>query len=114
MRRRRRHSRRWHYHPFHRVKSFHETNLCQSRAHCHECRTSLPFRQHLLRQKLVTSAEFPCPFGYDGNGLGTIIEAIVKPIGKWLGLKCLDPQTGALKPLSPCAKRRDKLNALKR
>ena len=41
--------------------------------------------------------------------LGTRLERAVKPIAKALRLPCLD-KGGALKPKSPCAKKRDWLN----
>lgn len=42
---------------------------------------------------------------------GDKVEKLVKPIAKALNLPCLDDD-GKLKPESPCAKRRDKLNEL--
>lgn len=44
------------------------------------------------------------------RGVGDIVERIVKPIAKALNLPCLDKTTHALRPESPCAKRRDFLN----
>ena len=46
------------------------------------------------------------------EGLGDKVEALVKPIAKALKLPCLD-KTGKLRPDSPCAKRRDRLNKLR-
>lgn len=40
---------------------------------------------------------------------GTVIEHLVKPIGRTLNLSCYDDQ-GQLKPESGCAKRRDAIN----
>lgn len=42
-------------------------------------------------------------------GLGDRIERLVKPIAKALRLGCLD-ENGHLKPESPCAKKRDRIN----
>jgi hypothetical protein len=47
--------------------------------------------------------------GADKQGLGDIIEALVKPLARALGLSCLD-QDGNLRPESGCAKRRDRIN----
>ena len=41
--------------------------------------------------------------------LGTVVEQIAKPLAHALGLPCLEPD-GTLKPASPCARRRDRLN----
>jgi hypothetical protein len=49
--------------------------------------------------------------GLDRELLGDKIESLVKPIAKALKLPCLDGK-GKLKPSSPCAKRRDKINQL--
>jgi hypothetical protein len=46
-------------------------------------------------------------------GLGDRVERLAKPIAKALRLPCLDEKS-QLKPESPCAKRRDKLNELGR
>ena len=43
------------------------------------------------------------------RGLGNVIEGLIKPVARVLGLSCLD-STGRLKPDSPCARRRDALN----
>jgi len=43
------------------------------------------------------------------RGLGDLVEWIVKPIAKRLKLKCLDEKQ-RLRPESPCAKRKAKLN----
>jgi hypothetical protein len=43
------------------------------------------------------------------RGAGDLVERVVKPLAKLFGNKCLDEQ-GRLKPGSPCAQRRDKLN----
>ena len=43
-------------------------------------------------------------------GLGDIVEKLVHPIAVALKLPCLEK--GKLKPQSPCAKRRDRLNKL--
>lgn len=44
------------------------------------------------------------------RGLGDMVAKIAKPVAKLLRLDCLDNKTGDLKPKSPCAQRRDKLN----
>ena len=49
--------------------------------------------------------------GLDRELLGDKIEALVKPIAKAFKLPCLD-KNGGLKPMSGCAKRRDKINQL--
>lgn len=49
------------------------------------------------------------PESFSRLRLGDKVERAVKPIAKALGLPCLD-KDGNLKPDSPCAKRRDKLN----
>jgi hypothetical protein len=46
-------------------------------------------------------------------GLGDRVEKLVKPMAIALKMKCLDEQK-QLKPESPCAKRRNKLNELGR
>jgi hypothetical protein len=43
--------------------------------------------------------------------LGDMVEALAKPIAKALRLSCLD-ENSRLRPESPCAKRRDRLNAI--
>lgn len=44
------------------------------------------------------------------RGLGDLVERAAKPIAKALKMSCLD-EKGQLKPVSPCGKRRDALNA---
>jgi hypothetical protein len=46
------------------------------------------------------------------RGVGDIVERLAKPIARALNLPCLDKTTHALRPESPCAKRRDALNKL--
>lgn len=47
------------------------------------------------------------------TGLGDMVERVAKPIAKALKMNCLDPDKQyQLRPESPCAKRRDKLNKL--
>lgn len=43
------------------------------------------------------------------RGLGDLVERVAKPIAKALRLPCLD-ENHNLRPESPCAKRRDRLN----
>ena len=43
------------------------------------------------------------------GGVGDVIERLVKPVARALGLNCLD-SSGQLKPDSPSARRRDALN----
>lgn len=43
---------------------------------------------------------------------GTMIERLVKPVGRAMGLPCYE-KDGRLKPESPCAKRRDMLDGVK-
>jgi len=45
-------------------------------------------------------------------GLGDAIHKVAGPIGQALDLGCLDKQTGALKPGTPCQKREAALNKL--
>ena len=44
------------------------------------------------------------------RGLGDVVERLAKPIAVALKMPCLDAKR-ELKPESPCAKRRDKLNS---
>lgn len=44
-------------------------------------------------------------------GLGDAVAAIATPIARILGLPCVDPATKQLRPDSPCAKRKARLNA---
>jgi hypothetical protein len=46
------------------------------------------------------------------RGLGDMVERVFHPVAVALRLPCNDQKTGTLKPESPCAKRRDKLNEL--
>ena len=48
------------------------------------------------------------------RGLGDIVEAIVHPLAVALDLPCLDDSKQSLRPESPCAQRRDKLNQMGR
>lgn len=59
--------------------------------------------------------EIPCPSDVQAKvlgmrGLGDVVERAVKPVARALNLDCLDKATGALKPTSRCAKRRDAMN----
>lgn len=45
------------------------------------------------------------------RGLGDVVAKIATPIARALGLPCVDKVTRELKPNSPCARRRDALNA---
>lgn len=45
--------------------------------------------------------------------IGTVISKFATPIAGVLGLDCYDDATGDLKPESPCAKTRNRLNAAK-
>jgi len=94
---------------------------CLSHVHCAACRNDAAFRTSLLRAGAVQTDDFRCPegcrIGQTENlpqpfrrGLGDVIEVFAKPIAKALKLPCLDDQD-RLKPESPCAKRRDALNA---
>lgn len=49
--------------------------------------------------------------GVTPAGLGDLVEKLVKPIARAIKSDCLD-ERDALKPGSPCAKRRDALNKL--
>lgn len=45
------------------------------------------------------------------RGLGDLAERIVKPIARLLNMDCIDKEkANQLKPESPCAKRRNKMN----
>lgn len=91
-----------------------KSGACKSRRHCKACRTSLAFRESVVKNKLDDNPEFACPHGFTADhlpGLGDKVEAAVKPMAKALKLPCLDEQ-GNLKPESGCAKRRDALNKL--
>ena len=45
------------------------------------------------------------------RGLGDAIHAVALPIARILRLPCIDPATKKLRPESPCATRRKKMNA---
>jgi hypothetical protein len=94
---------------------------CRTHAHCAVCRNSRGFRESLLKRGCVDVVDFDCPeaarIGQTKGlpemerkrGLGDVVEGLVKPIAKALGLRCLDAE-GKLRPESGCAKRRDALN----
>lgn len=46
----------------------------------------------------------------DEPGLGDKIAKFATPIARALGLDCIDPKTNELKPTSPCAKMKARLN----
>jgi hypothetical protein len=50
--------------------------------------------------------------GQNIRGLGDRLEKAFHPIATAINWPCLDNQTGSLKPTSPCAKMRDRLNKL--
>lgn len=81
--------------------AFVDTAHCHSRAHCRACRSDPSWRA-------AVGAPDECPHGV--KGLGDIVEMIAKPIAKALRLSCLD-EANKLRPASPCAKRRNRLNA---
>ena len=80
---------------------FADSGHCRSRAHCRACRSDPAWRASV-------GAPDECPHGI--RGLGDIVERLAKPIARVLGLPCLD-ESSRLRPGSPCAKRRDRLNA---
>lgn len=43
-------------------------------------------------------------------GLGDLIAKVASPIARALHLPCIDPATKQLRPESPCAKRKARLN----
>lgn len=43
-------------------------------------------------------------------GLGDAIASIATPIARVLNLPCIDPETKQLRPDSPCAKKKARLN----
>jgi len=95
---------------------------CTSRAHCLACRNDPAFRASIVKAGMADTKDFACPHGAQigqteklpqpKRGLGDLIEAAVKPIAVALKLDCLDQQQ-KLKPESPCAQRRDRLNKIK-
>lgn len=44
------------------------------------------------------------------RGLGDMVHAVALPIARALRLPCIDPSTKKLRPESPCAARRKKMN----
>lgn len=46
------------------------------------------------------------------RGLGDVVEKLAHPIAVALWLQCMDKETKALRPDSPCAKRRDAMNRI--
>jgi hypothetical protein len=46
-------------------------------------------------------------------GLGDAVSKIATPIAGFLGMDCIDKQSGQLKPESGCAERKAKLNQIK-
>jgi len=78
--------------------NFTDSIHCKSRAHCETSRRDAKWRAQV-------GAPDVCPH----FGLGDLVEKIAKPIAKLLRLKCHE-KNGTLKPQSPCAKRRNKLN----
>ena len=80
---------------------FTSSQVCLNKIHCRACRSDPAWRASV-------GAPDECPHGV--RGLGDIVERIAKPIAKALGLPCLDEQN-KLRPESPCAKRRNRLNA---
>lgn len=65
-----------------------------------------PIYEEVLRPELNGK-----PAGKKPMGLGDLVEKLVKPVAKVLGLPCLTT-AGTLRPESPCAARRDALNRL--
>lgn len=51
--------------------------------------------------------------GYDKpTGLGDVVAKVATPIARFTKRKCIDPQTGELKPTSGCSKRKRWLNGV--
>ena len=50
--------------------------------------------------------------GKQSIGLGDAIASIATPIARALHLPCIDPATKQLRPDSPCAKRKGRLNKI--
>jgi hypothetical protein len=46
---------------------FVESSACKSRAHCHNCRGELAFRQMLVREGKADREDFDCPHGIPWN-----------------------------------------------
>ncbi len=44
------------------------------------------------------------------TGLGDVIATVATPIGRAIGMGCIDPATGELKEGSPCNKMKQALN----
>jgi hypothetical protein len=72
------------------------------RAECAEC----PLLKWHRYGKCVTAPTTPQPV----RGLGDLVHAVAMPIARALHLPCVDPQTKKLRPESPCAARRKKMN----
>lgn len=95
---------------------FQDTNGCKSGVHCHACRTSLAFRESIVRSKMAATVFFECRLGIpiaetpeEVYGLGSVIERLVKPVAVAINHPCLDSEK-KLKVGSPCGKIRDGLN----
>lgn len=58
-------------------------------------------------RKAAQKAESP-----PSTGLGDLIAKVATPIARALHLPCIDPATKQLRPESPCAKRKARLNAV--
>lgn len=74
---------------------------CRLIGHCETCRENAEWRA------LVGTPD-KCPHD---DGLGSLLERVLRPLAKRLGMKCHD-EKGKLKPSSPCFRRRQRLNAL--
>lgn len=65
--------------------------------------------------RIITAAEREARKRANQNkslGLGDVVAAVATPIARALHLSCVDPATKQLRPESPCAKRKAKLNNL--
>ena len=95
--------------------SFATSSHCKSRAHCSVCRTDALWRVRvgapsLCPHGMVTGLESPVK---PKAGLGDLVATVLKKtgIGPALSPNCYDENKN-LKPLSPCGKRKQAMNAL--
>lgn len=93
--------------PYEVVEIRHELCNCEGVNHADPC-AACP-NGHFGRYE-----QTGCEDGTQQFGLGDVVAAIATPIARVLGLPCIDPKTKDLRPESGCAKRKKKLNKLRR
>jgi len=82
--------------------------ICRTRTLCGPCRAQAAFR-HAVAHRYGLADDFACPVVV--RGLGDVVAAVATPVARALRLPCVDPQTQQLRPESPCARRKERLNA---